>query len=323
VTDLALSPGQRDEIVSKLAVELDEALGLLREFQLDVGIRNLGKSRTPPSTLLDQCLALCVEHSAAKPEPIRTIHHFACTGGTLISKCIASMPNTQLLSEVDPLSTPVSPSADLQFAPTDMITLMRHSTRGTSVELIVELFLSNLEIVYTESLNTGLRLVLRDHAHSHYCRGSKVPERLNLLRLVAARFPTLSVVTVRDPIDSYLSLKTNEWVHFTPSTFDEYCARYIAFIEAYRDVPVIRFEDFTHEPKTEMSKICDFLDLPFNPDFCDLFGVHQISGDSGRAGNKIEPRSRRFIDAVLINEIEASANYQLLRSKLGYLSINN
>ena len=81
---------------------------------------------------------LCAQHEAVVfSEPIRTIHHFACTGGTLISKCIATMPNTQMLSEVDPLSTMLQ-SKKPKFALTDIIILMQQSTRGIESGLIID-----------------------------------------------------------------------------------------------------------------------------------------------------------------------------------------
>lgn len=309
---------QKMGIVSKLTVELDAALALLREFKQVADPRNPEKPLASPLTLLDQCMALCAEHISVQPEPVRTVHHFACTGGTLISKCIASMPNTQLLSEVDPFNTPVEVPAKPQFAPSDMVTLMRQSTRGTSREMIAELFLNNLEVIHRLTMDTGLRLILRDHAHSHFCRGNEVQDRPDLRTLVSSKFPVMSLVTVRDPIDSYLSLKANGWVHFTPATFDEYCRRYMAFIQAYEGVPIVRYEDFVSEPENEMMRICQLLDLSFNPDFRDLFNVHRLSGDSGRTGMSIEPRPRRAIDASLAREFETSVNYRNLRLVLGY-----
>ena len=35
---------------------------------------------------------------------IHTVHHLACTGGTVISKCLAAMPKVALVSEVNPLN---------------------------------------------------------------------------------------------------------------------------------------------------------------------------------------------------------------------------
>jgi hypothetical protein len=58
---------------------------------------------TNANSLLDKCEQ--VTNSYKKPKPvIRVIHHLACSGGTLISKCISAMPNVYLLSEAHPFS---------------------------------------------------------------------------------------------------------------------------------------------------------------------------------------------------------------------------
>jgi hypothetical protein len=315
----ALEP--QSSIAQKLTTELDEALRLLGEYRSVSDTQNSGEAASFSSSLLQQCLALCEDHSAAQPEPIRTVHHFACTGGTLISKCIASMPNVQLLSEVDPLSTPVKQPPRPQFAPTDMITLMRQSPRGATAEQLIEIFLGELRIIYSHTNQDGLRLVLRDHAHSHYCRGTEIPERPSLREMVAGEFPILSVVTVRDPVDSYLSLKANGWIHFLPATFDEYCRRYLAFLHAYENEPIVRFEDFVANPEFEMARICRILDMPLNPDFQNLFAVQRLTGDSGRSGMSIDNRPRRHVNTELAAEIEPSTKYGELREILGYKRI--
>ena len=291
-------------------------LALLKDFSSEDISLSTTTQGTP--TLLKQCLSLCERHQSIQQEPTRTIHHFACTGGTLISKCIASMPNTQLLSEVDPLNSPAKQSRRPQFNPTNMVALMRDSTRGASDELIVELFLGDLKIVYDDIISKGGNLVLRDHAHSHFCMGPAVQQRPSLLEMVASRFQTLSLITVRNPVDSFISLRLNKWVFFSPASFDEYCGRYLAFLKAYEGVPIIRFEDFTAEPDMVMKKICEFLKLPFNPQFKELFSVFKISGDSGRSGDVIQSRPRREIDPALIEEIAASENFTRLGSLLGY-----
>lgn len=305
-------------LAARLAVEIDEALGLLGEFQYVVDTQYITKDRALPPNLLEQCLLLCKEYDTLRPEPVRTVHHFACSGGTLICKCIASMPNTQLLSEVDPLSMSALSPGKPQFVPTDMVALLRQSTRGASSEQILNIFYSSLKEVYISSSAVGLRLVLRDHAHSHYCTGLAIPERPNLRELVAARFSVLSVVTVRNPVDSYLSLRANNWVHYTPDNFDEYCRRYIAFLHAYQEVPIFRYEDFVADPESVMAKICGALELPFNVEFPDLFDVHRLTGDSGRSGTIIKERVRRSVGAALGQEIETSPHYRQLRILLEY-----
>jgi len=244
----------RPEGVEALATALDEALELLHDFRQESG--GVALRADQPASLLDQCVALCSEYVASPQEPVRTVHHFACTGGSLLCKCIAAMPNTQVLSEVDPLST-LGTNPDVhRFAPTDMIQLMRQSTRGVNPQVLIELFLSNLDIIHDDAAKAGQRLVLRDHAHSHFCSGPDIPDRPTFRAMVQQRLPVLSVLTVRHPIDSYLSLQANGWLHFEPHTFDEYCRRYLAFLACHEDVTVIKYEQFTQQPHETMREVC-------------------------------------------------------------------
>lgn len=308
--------------IRQLLAEVDIALRLLRDFDEAVGSASLSHGNIPAANLFKQCLELCAEYHARNPEPIRTIHHFACTGGTLISKCVASMPNVQLLSEMEPFSTLMASSRKPDFSPTDMISLARNSTRGAGVQLSGELFHGALKVLYDDARARGLRLVLRDHAHSHYCHGDQSSCLSNLRDLVAARFPVLSIVTVRDPIDSFLSLQANNWLHFEPSTFDEYCRRYIHFLRDYQGVEILHYEKFVDDPVGEMRKICALLDMPFNPTFQELFDAHSLSGDSGRSGGVIGKRDRRFVSSRLEEEIRCSSSHALLRSMLGYEALH-
>jgi hypothetical protein len=304
------------EGVEALATALDEALELLHDFRQESGAVALHTER--PASLLDQCVALCDEYVATPQEPVRTVHHFACTGGSLLCKCIAAMPNTQVLSEVDPLSTLGNDPHVHRFAPTDMIQLMRQSTRGVNPQVLIELFLGNLDIIHSDAAKAGQRLVLRDHAHSHFCSGPGIPDRPSFRTIVQQRLPVLSVLTVRHPIDSYLSLKANGWLHFDPQTFDEYCRRYLAFLALHEDVPVIKYEEFTHRPQEIMREVCAHLQLPFSEQFPELFGVFTMSGDSGRKSESIGARTRRESDTEALKEMTSSRHYRRLQHLLDY-----
>ncbi|MGY0797604.1 hypothetical protein ACW7G0_00840 [Lysobacter sp. A286] len=305
------------DVMKNLAATLDEALALLDEF-------SSGNETALPcnqnfGSLVEQCLALCDARQSLRKEPVRVLHHFACTGGTLFSKCIAAMPNTQLLSEVNPLSTLNDVQGKPTFAPTDMIRQMRQSTRGVESSVLIKLFLNDLDVIYNEALKQGYRLVLREHSHSHYCSGAGVSGEPHLAAMVAQRHDILSVVTVRNPIESFLSLKSRKWqLHFQSSTFDEYCKRYIAFMEDHREAPVFKYEDFLRYPATVMSDICTCLELPFSEQFESLFNVFRMTGDSGRTADHLEIREPRPIDADMASEVNASVHYVLLKKLLGY-----
>lgn len=270
----------------------------------------------PRSSLLEECIELCRRGDALHEEPVRTIHHFACTGGTLVSKCIAAMPNVQLLSEVDPLSTLGREPGKPRFAPTDLITLWAQGTRPATQADIIESFLVLLKSTLEKTRLSGGYLVLRDHSHSHFCVGSFVRERPTLRELVGRIAPTLSLVTVRNPIDSYTSLVRNRWVHFKPETFEEYCSRYLAFLDAHRGLPVVSYEDLVRDPSVTMKVVCQILKLPFEETFGQLHAVFALTGDSGRRSKHIGHRPAR--DERRGYEIEAveSPSYKVLVQEL-------
>lgn len=306
----------RAEAFGHLLSALDEARDLLEEFSRPG--KQIASTGQSPAGLLQQCLDLCAQTATVSPEPVRMLHHLACTGGTLISKCLSAMPNTQLVSEVDPLSTMLRDDAAPLFAPTDMVALMRQSTRGASDGLIIEMFNANLDLVEADCRGKGQRLLLRDHAHSHYCHGDRILDRPSLREIVTARFPVAAALTVRHPLDSYLSLTSLGWVSFRPPGLDEYCRRYLKFLDAHADIPVVRYEDFVEAPQQQMRVLCGYLRLPYVEDFIDLFDVFQLSGDSGRAGNTIGKRPRRPFDDALAAEMDRSPHYQRLLQRLQY-----
>jgi hypothetical protein len=313
---MARSKPPAPDPVENILAALDDGLGMLGDYSVPDA---LTLPTEAPGSLLDQCLELCAKREATRVEPVRTLHHFACTGGTLISKCIAAMPNTQLLSEVDPLSTLLlDPRNEPAMTPTDLVMQMRQSTRGVSEGLIVDIFLRGLEAVHAETSRAGQRLVLRDHAHSLYCHGPGIPDRPGLRRIVASRFPVVSVLTVRHPIDSYLALLALGWISYAPRGLEEYSRRYLAFLEDHSDLAPLRYEDFIDEPQAWMRGLCDRLLLPYSADFASLFDAFQLTGDSGRGGREIRRRPRREIDESLAREAGQSPNYRRLCKQLGY-----
>jgi hypothetical protein len=274
--------------------------------------------RSKLEKLVVKSLKAAARFEPQKPEPVRTVHHFACTGGTLLGKCLAALPNIQLLSEVDPLSPTASSTDAPQFAPADYARLARQGSQGASDDLLVRLFRASLREIYWESCRVGRRLVIRDHTHSHFCMGPSLPIRPTLRQLLPSDLDVLSLLTTRHPIDSFLSLSANNWIQFTPKTFDEYCVRYLAFLNAYKDVPIVRYEDFVASPESTMLHMCEALQLKYNASFAETFNVFKLTGDSGRSGEMIRPRPRRALSEEMRHEASQSANYATLKSKLGY-----
>ncbi|QLC20919.1 sulfotransferase [Parasphingopyxis sp. CP4] len=257
--------------------------------------------------------------SAASPletgEPVRTVHNLACVGGTLFNRCLGAMPNTQLLSEVEPLSQLTQSN---RFVPADLISLLRFGSRPADDALSVEIFLAGMDVLYRDASSRGLHLILRDHAHSIFCDGPGLQSRLHLRAVLEKTYALRSILFVRHPLASFSSLQVNEWLHFSPPTLDTYAERYLAFLDAHKGVDQMRYEDFLENPEKEMQRACKILGLDYNPEFIDTFSAFSLSGDSGRTGDVIAPRKPRAITEELAQAAEASAAYGKLCKTLQY-----
>ncbi len=291
---------------------IDETLALLGEMRSKADDEPLETEPLP--SLLKRCEDACAALDTANQPPIGMIHHFACTGGTLLSRCIEAMPNTVLLSEIDPLS-PI-PLWDVDFAPYDLLRQSQTGIRPMDASGVIETFLASLTAMLDSYARTGRRLIIRDHSHSHFCTEISPAERPTMRDIIQSRFPVRGLVTVRHPLDSFLSLRNNGWVHFAPDTLDEYCRRYLLFLDAYADARILRYEDFVEAPDRGVRMMTDVLALPYTDHWRDLLPVIEVSGDSGRKSDEIALRPRREVSADLLND--ESDCYAALCERLDY-----
>lgn len=304
---------KRQSFLWQFVRELEEAGRLARRSSDQSG--NLAPKRSSDASF---DTASTIGRSA---QPIRTVHHLACTGGTLFAKCIASMPNVQLLSEVEPLDSQAFANPE-RFAPTDLLRLARMGSTAVPDSLLVDVFLAGLEPLWRHATWIGRRLVLRDHSHGHFCFGEMQPDRPTLREIVSRSFELRSIVLVRHPVASFLSLRENGWLHFSPASVDEYSARYQKFLDRHADIPWIRYEDFVESPQLTMKTACQALTIPYHADFAEVFGAHRLSGDSGRSGDIIAAREPRPVPPELGAACRDSESLKSLCERLGYVDLD-
>ncbi|GLQ54965.1 hypothetical protein GCM10010862_22240 [Devosia nitrariae] len=138
-----------------------------------------------------------------------------------------------------------------------------------------------------------------------------------LLALAEGGLTPLSIVTVRDPIDSWLSSRENGWLHEVES-FDEYCRRFLLLVRHFEPGKIFRYEDFVRNPQRTTQAICFALELDFDPQFATRMSTIRLTGDSGRKSNEIVPRPRRTMAPEIVREVMASVHYAEISNQLGY-----
>lgn len=276
----------------------------------------------PPEepSALEQLSQRCLQQSdliqAHQPEPMRLVHHFACTGGTLISRALAAQPNSLMLSELDPLSLI---STKGRFAPSDVLQMASLNREQLSPETKVAVFCAGLKALYKDAVAEGRHVIVRDHTHSHFCAAPAPETRPLITDMLRPLFNLRNIITVRHPLDSYAALLVNNWAGPAVKTLGTYADRYIKFLDSYPDIPLFYYEDFVSDPDKICQQMTQALELAFNPHWQDILPATSLSGDSGRRSNEIALRPRRTIRPSLQKEIEKGApEYERLCQRLGY-----
>ena len=246
---------------------------------------------------------------------LRTIHHLACTGGTVISKCLAAMPDVALISEVNPFNRFGS-----KFEPTNPLLQLERSYRTLSTDEIIEEFCRQIDHANKICQHDDVDMIIRDHSHTDFCMGATSSALCPIANHLCRDYELISAVTVRHPLDSYLGMLAQGWEkQFSPSNLDEYSRRYLAFLDRYASLPILRYEDFCAQPKAFMKNLCNILEIGYSGGFLGRFGDVTLSGDSGRKGvSTVEPRPRREVPEQVQSEVESSGRYLELVNRLGY-----
>lgn len=288
------------------AVRLIQSKGLGEDnsFNLPSSVDELVDTQS----LIARCEAVCKKHKTDKPV-IRVIHHLACSGGTLFSKCLSALPNVYLLSEVHPHTELAVDMARPNYSPTDITSLAKYAKIPLVNELADKIFKQSVIAAYEHVEALGGTLVLRDHTHADFNTSNIIPTRSRVAALLEENFEIESILSVRDPIDSYSSLVKNGWVHFEPKNFDEYCRRLLILLKQFPADRIFSYELFSADPKKQLEAICKKLDLPFDETFENTFPLFKVTGDSGRTAGVISRRERIAPQSVL-EECEKSVFYQ-------------
>ncbi len=308
--------------VDHLRDSLERVLTLIQDSELvpyDKANTNLniGQNFSQSTSLLDKCKSVEKKYENKKPV-LRIIHHFACSGGTLISQCISAMPNIYLLSEIHPYTNLHLGGVKAKYLPSDIISLSKYANIPNFGQLADQIFISNITKANDHVRQYAGELILRDHTHSDFCVGSTTSNKPALFSLLESHFQIKNIVTIRNPVDSYLSLVNNNWRHFTPSSFDEYCKRFIEMTTCYKECDIYRYEDFVKEPTVIMQKMCESLDLAYSNCFIDIFELFKVTGGSGRKSSVISEMPQRKISSVFLEEVKESTNFKLIAKTFNY-----
>ena len=257
--------------------------------------------------------------STTLKSPVRILHQTARSGGTIICRCLASMADVVLLSEIHPLGTRMfNPLQQAQ----EWYGLLQASDIAAAQNGELD-FAAAIELIAERCQASGRILVLRDWNHLDYIGIPFVNAeyRPKLAETLQTRMNLLRHATVRHPLDQWLSLVKNP-LFAKQLSKSKYLKGTRRFAEMAASAGFTRYEDFTAGSDSALERICHALDVPFDGSYREKWSNYtNITGDvlPGRAGaTDIAHLPRQNIDALVLQEFENRQDYQSSLEILGY-----
>jgi len=257
---------------------------------------------------------------AEKEKPkLRLLHNLPRCGGTLISKCLATMDNNLLLSEIHPKGMEMFNPLQQAHEWFNLLTTRDLNELATTKPIS---FVDAIERIHQRSQENNSNLIIRDWAHLDFFGvpwTNNLSYRLDLAETLKTHFELIQVAIVRHPIDQWLSLSKLAILQ-EKLTLEQFLKGYLEFAKIASQIGFIRYEDFTQNPDAELQTLCNNLEIPFDNGYKDKWQDYQkITGDIGNQNpTEISPQPRRQIEPETLQEIRNNQLYLEAITLLGY-----
>ena len=240
---------------------------------------------------------------------------YARSGGTLLNRCLGSLPNTVILSEVNPLGGGSGASVEAGSP-------YEQALRWYGINLSSRDFSASILELSDVCKKRGLSLIVRDWSIVNFApmrqNGYKPPDRFLAVESLKEVCNLRTFAFVRDAIDVFLSQGMD---------INTFSASYLRYVNAIIDlnIPIFKYEDFCRAPETILQSICALGGIIFSKTFWNFQSFNSVNGDvqikgssrGGRIGNiMVLPRKR--VSAKKIDTINKCDGIRVANELLGY-----
>lgn len=263
---------------------------------------------------------------APETHSVAIVHQMARTGGTLVNRCLGSMRDVLVLSEVHPLD----PQAKIARQAAQWYRLLgeedmpwlRTLSRRDPLDAFAEIVVRLAE----RCAQRGHSLVLRDWSHLDFLGVPFVerpPLRLRTEQALEGRCSLRQAFVVRHPLDQYASSASRPGMapHLTPQRF---AAAYHAFARLAAARGFQRYEDFVTDPDDWLTRLCSQLQCPYDESYRERWQAYdKLTGDSagpsrGFRLEEIGALPPRPLDQPTLAALKGEPGYGESLALLGY-----
>jgi hypothetical protein len=255
---------------------------------------------------------------------LRIIHNMARSGSTLICKCLGCMEGVVLLSEIHPLGmqyfSPIKQAAEWYG-------LLTQSEVDALQQPDAMHFSEAIKLIERRCHERGQTLIVRDWAHLDYTgHPFTTPTYTPLLfKELTGNFDILRISTARDPVTQWQSLSQLGLIQaaIQSGKFDlaQFLLGYRRYAELCVETGFVRYEDFLRKPELPLRKLCEQLQIKFDPGFIRKWSQYtNITGDINnfRHAEKIRKLAPKPIEPALRKKFLDNMDYRHACRLLGY-----
>ena len=200
---------------------------------------------------------------------IPIIYAYPRSGGTLVNRCLGSMPDNLILSEINPLGSVVSVPQQAQqwlnLLGEEELDSFNHQPYGQQILLLAK-----------KAKESKQHLIIRDWVAANFIHN---PSKENILTPSFFLEQTLylthygltpsSVAIARRAADVYESItRTFPYLQLDVQSFGE---GYVTYAEAVKDYAIFHYETLCQDPQSQIRLICETLDINYDADFIHKF----------------------------------------------------
>jgi hypothetical protein len=246
---------------------------------------------------------------------INTLHHLPGSGGTIITKLIDdAFKSAVVLSEINPKR--LKTNGKWKLHPLTQLEKGYKKISNEAKKSFEVIFKKEIRKVVSICEKRSMKLVLRDHLAQDFIFDDTCES--SLLRLLRNDFPINPILTVRDPVDVWLSFQVNDW---KISNIDEFLKTYAKVLNNLDYADVLRYEDFVNDTKETLEMVGDIIGSIPNSIGGNVSQRNHFTGDSGRSGTKVRPRPRRRISFYEVYKFRNSSLYSKICDRFDYKKV--
>ena len=243
---------------------------------------------------------------------------FARSGATLLNRCLGSLSNVVIMSEVNPLGGGWGEKKEK--SPT---TIKTQAKQWYNISLKSNGFCEEALELASICKKQKKHLIIRDWSYvnfvPHEYNNFNPPNRLLSYEQLKGKCHLVAFAFIRDSIDVWISRNT--------PPVKEFYKQYSKYIDEIlkNNIKIFKYENFCQNPDLEMKEICRYIGIEYSSAYKNYNKFTNVNGDiqngcksRGIKQQKISLLPRKEIPFNKIKEINTCLEMKRVNSLLGY-----